>query len=101
MADQGIKLVAKNKKARFNYELGDRMEAGLVLSGTEVKSLRMGKGNLTDSYAKIKDAYCAAAALQSTMLPDDVAANIVWLLQAPQVTGQLLTVDAGRSVGRG
>jgi SsrA-binding protein len=55
MADQGIKLVAKNKKARFNYELGDRMEAGMVLSGTEVKSLRLGKGNLTDAYAKIKD----------------------------------------------
>jgi len=55
MADQGIKLVAKNKKARFNYELGDRLEAGMVLSGTEVKSLRMGKGNLTDAYAKIKD----------------------------------------------
>ncbi len=55
MATDGIKLVAKNKKARFNYELGDRLEAGMVLSGTEVKSLRLGKGNLTDAYAKIKD----------------------------------------------
>ena len=55
MSSDGIKLVAKNKKARFNYELSDRMEAGLVLSGTEVKSLRLGKGNLTDAYAKIKD----------------------------------------------
>ena len=52
---EGKKLIAKNKKARFDYELGDRMEAGLVLKGTEVKSLRMGKGNLTDSYARIKD----------------------------------------------
>ena len=51
----GIKLVAKNKKARFNYELSDRYEAGLVLMGTEVKSLRLGKANLTDSYAKLKD----------------------------------------------
>lgn len=49
------KLIAKNKKARFNYELGDRFEAGLVLRGTEVKSLRLGKGNLTDSYARIKN----------------------------------------------
>jgi SsrA-binding protein len=49
------KLVARNKKARFNYELGDRMEAGMVLTGTEVKSLRLGKANLTDSYARIKD----------------------------------------------
>ena len=53
--DQGIKLVAKNKKARFDYELGDRFEAGMVLGGSEVKSLRLGKANLTDSYAKIKD----------------------------------------------
>ncbi len=51
----GIKIIAKNKKARFNYELGDRYEAGMVLTGTEVKSLRMGKANLTDSYARIKD----------------------------------------------
>ncbi len=49
------KLIAKNKKARFEYELGDRFEAGMVLKGTEVKSLRLGKGNLTDSYARIKN----------------------------------------------
>ena len=50
----GIKLVARNKKARFNYELGDRYEAGMVLTGTEVKSLRLGKANLTDAYVRIK-----------------------------------------------
>jgi SsrA-binding protein len=55
MAPEGVKLIAKNKKARFNYELGDRYEAGMVLSGTEVKSLRLGKANLTDAYAKVKD----------------------------------------------
>ena len=55
MPQDGVKLIAKNKKARFNYELGDRFEAGLVLKGSEVKSLRMGKANLSDSYAKIKD----------------------------------------------
>ncbi len=55
MAGEGVKLVARNKKARFNYDLGERFEAGLVLKGTEVKSLRMGKANLTDSYAKLKD----------------------------------------------
>lgn len=54
-ASEGIKLIAKNKKARFNYELGDRLEAGMVLSGTEVKALRLGKANLSDSYAKLKD----------------------------------------------
>jgi SsrA-binding protein len=55
MAPEGVKLIAKNKKARFNYELSDRYEAGMVLSGTEVKSLRLGKANLTDAYAKVKD----------------------------------------------
>ncbi len=51
----GVKLVARNKKARFNYELGDRFEAGLVLTGTEVKSLRLGKASLTEAYARIKN----------------------------------------------
>jgi SsrA-binding protein len=51
----GIKLVARNKKARFNYQLGDRFEAGLVLTGTEVKSLRLGKASLTEAYARIKN----------------------------------------------
>jgi len=55
MAAAGHKLIAKNKKARFNYEIGERFEAGMVLTGTEVKSLRMGKANLTDAYAKLKD----------------------------------------------
>jgi SsrA-binding protein len=47
------KVICQNKKASFEYELGERFEAGLVLVGTEVKSLRMGKANLVDSYAKI------------------------------------------------
>lgn len=51
----GTKLIAKNKKARFDYEIGDRFEAGIVLTGSEVKSLRMGKANLTDSFAKINN----------------------------------------------
>ncbi|MFH1058585.1 MAG: SsrA-binding protein SmpB [Pseudomonadota bacterium] len=55
MARESTKLIAKNKKARFNYDLGDRYEAGLVLTGTEVKSMRLGKANLSDSYAKIRD----------------------------------------------
>lgn len=43
--------VAENRKARFNYEIIDTFEAGLVLTGTEVKSLREGKANIADSYA--------------------------------------------------
>ena len=49
----GIKIIIANKKARFQYEIVEQIESGLVLQGTEVKSLRMGKVNLTDSYANI------------------------------------------------
>ncbi|MEN8907371.1 MAG: SsrA-binding protein SmpB [Clostridiales bacterium] len=53
MADSGIKIVAKNKKARHEYSIEETIEAGVVLSGTEVKSIRMGKLNLKDSYVNI------------------------------------------------
>lgn len=49
------KVVVTNKKARFQYEIVEVFEAGIVLQGTEVKSLRTGKANLQDSYATIKD----------------------------------------------
>ena len=45
------RLVAENRKARFNYEIEDKLEAGLVLTGSEVKSLRAGKANIADAYA--------------------------------------------------
>ena len=49
----GIKVVAQNRKARHDYEILETYEAGLVLSGTEVKSLRTAKLNLRDSYARV------------------------------------------------
>lgn len=49
------KLIASNKTARLNYDIGDIYEAGIVLSGTEVKALRAGKANIKDSYAVIND----------------------------------------------
>ena len=49
------KIVAENRKARHDYFIEDEYEAGLVLLGTEVKSLRQGRVNLKDSYARIKD----------------------------------------------
>ncbi|MDZ7331029.1 MAG: SsrA-binding protein SmpB [candidate division KSB1 bacterium] len=49
------KVTIANKKARFQYEILETFEAGIVLQGTEVKSLRLGKGNIQDSYATIKD----------------------------------------------
>jgi SsrA-binding protein len=45
------KLVAENRKARFNYAIEDKLEAGLVLTGSEVKSLRAGRANIADAYA--------------------------------------------------
>ena len=47
----GIKIVCNNRKARFNYFFQELIEAGIVLKGSEVKSLRDGKANITDSYA--------------------------------------------------
>lgn len=49
------KLIAKNPVARHNYTIQDTIEAGIVLTGTEIKSIRAGKVNLKDSYANIKN----------------------------------------------
>ncbi len=54
MADN-IKTLAQNKKARHEYFILETLEAGIELSGTEVKSARQGKINLTDAYASVKD----------------------------------------------
>lgn len=53
--DAGVKVVAANKKARMDYFIEDTFEAGMSLMGTEVKSLREGRANLKDSYAREKD----------------------------------------------
>ena len=53
--ETGRKLIAQNKKARHDYAIEDVYEAGLVLQGTEVKSLRAGRASLVDAYAHIKD----------------------------------------------
>ncbi len=53
--EEGRKVVAQNKRARHDYHVEDTYEAGMVLTGTEVKSLRAGRANLTDGYALIRD----------------------------------------------
>ncbi|HLP23884.1 MAG TPA: SsrA-binding protein SmpB [Microbacteriaceae bacterium] len=53
--EQGEKIVATNRKARHDYLIEDTYEAGIVLSGTEVKSLRQGRASLVDGYAFIDD----------------------------------------------
>ena len=49
------KIAAENRKARFNYEIGEVVEAGIVLTGSEVKSARAGKSTIAESYADSKD----------------------------------------------
>ena len=53
--EKGRKVVAQNRKARHDYHIHDTYEAGIVLSGTEVKSLREGRANLTDAFATVDD----------------------------------------------
>jgi len=55
LAKEHIKIIAENRQARRDYFIVDEYEAGLVLLGTEVKSLRQGRANLKDSYARIKN----------------------------------------------
>ena len=55
MAEEARKLVANNKKARFDYFIEDEYEAGLVLHGTEVKSIRMGKCSIKEGFIRIEN----------------------------------------------
>jgi SsrA-binding protein len=53
--DDGTKIIADNRKARFAYAIEDSLEAGIMLVGSEVKSLRGGKSTISESYAQAKD----------------------------------------------
>ncbi|WP_298329568.1 SsrA-binding protein SmpB [Haloactinopolyspora sp.] len=53
--ERGRTLVAQNRKARYDYHIDATYEAGIVLTGTEVKSLRAGKASLADGYAEVRD----------------------------------------------
>jgi SsrA-binding protein len=54
-SDPNNKVAAENRKARFSYEVLDTVEAGIVLTGTEVKALRLGQANIQESYASAED----------------------------------------------
>ena len=54
--ETNFKVVADNRRARFDYEIGETFEAGMVLTGTEVKSLRTGKATIGESYASLDKA---------------------------------------------
>ncbi len=53
-----VKIVATNRKARFNYDIKEKYEAGIELKGTEVKSIRKGKINISDGFASIDSGEC-------------------------------------------
>ena len=53
--EDGFKIIADNRKARYAYAIGDTLEAGIMLTGSEVKSLRSGKTTIGESYAHAKD----------------------------------------------
>ena len=53
--DEGIKVICRNKRAFHEYAISDSLECGIVLTGTEVKSLREGSASLEDAYAKVED----------------------------------------------
>lgn len=53
MAEQKIKIISENRKARHDFTIHETFEAGISLTGTEVKSLRAGKANMKDSYAQV------------------------------------------------
>jgi SsrA-binding protein len=83
--EQGRKLVAQNKKARHDYHIEDVYEAGLVLVGTEVKSLRAGRASLVDGFAVLKD---GEAWLQNVHIPEYTQGT--WTNHEPRRARKLL-----------
>jgi SsrA-binding protein len=67
-----FKIIAENRKARFNYEIGEVVEAGIALTGTEVKSLRLGKATIAESYA---DARSGEIWLVNSNIPEYLQAS--------------------------
>jgi SsrA-binding protein len=68
-----FKIVADNRRARYNYEIGEKFEAGLALTGTEVKSLRTGKATIAESYAGVDRA--GEMWLYNANIPEYLAGN--------------------------
>ena len=83
--DSGEKVVATNRKARYDYHIEDTMEAGLVLTGTEVKSLRAGRASLVDAYGSIEG---NEAWLEAVYIPEYTEGT--WTNHAPRRKRKLL-----------
>jgi SsrA-binding protein len=95
--EAGRKLIAQNRKARHDYAIEDVYEAGLVLTGTEVKSLRAGQASLVDGFAVIKD---GEAWLQNVHIPQYTEGT--WTNHEPRRARKLLLhkEEIARLVGK-
>jgi SsrA-binding protein len=71
--DSSFKIIADNRRARYNYEIGEKFEAGIALTGTEVKSLRTGKATIAESYAGVDRA--GEMWLYNANIPEYLAGN--------------------------
>ena len=84
-AEQGKKIIASNRRARHDYTIEDTVEAGLVLTGTEVKSLRAGRATLTEGYGQITN---NEAWLHGVHIPEYTQGT--WTNHEPRRTRKLL-----------
>jgi SsrA-binding protein len=83
--ERGRKIIAQNKKARHDYHIEDVYEAGLVLTGTEVKSLRAGRASLVDGFATLRD---GEAFLHAVHIPEYTQGT--WTNHEPRRVRKLL-----------
>jgi SsrA-binding protein len=83
--ETGRKIIAQNRKARHDYAIVDTFEAGVVLTGTEVKSLRLGRASLVDGFATIDD---GEIFLRNVHIPEYTEAS--WTNHEPRRTRKLL-----------
>ena len=83
--ESGRKMIAQNRKARHDYAIVDTYEAGLVLTGTEVKSLRLGRASLVDGFATIDD---GEVYLRNVHIPEYTQGS--WTNHEPRRTRKLL-----------
>ena len=84
-SEQGKKVIARNRRARHDYDIQDVLEAGLVLTGTEVKSLRAGRASLADGFGQVTD---HEAWLHNVHIPEYALGT--WTNHDPRRTRKLL-----------
>jgi SsrA-binding protein len=97
MKERGRKVIASNRRARHDYAIVDRYECGIVLVGTEVKSLRAGKASLADAFAQVED---GEVWLRNLHIPE--YAHGTWTNHAPRRARKLLLhrQEIARLVGK-